>query len=328
MAAIAGVRWIIFNPFREKILSNSNARWHGLSKDVGWSTSAEPSPIARAFFPIMKSSLVFAAALVLAGLGGGCVSADRLNGVRIGMTKEQVIAVMGRPDSTSAQANVEYLTYYLSVASPSQGSEALNNLRVGMTKDQVASIMGQPESMCAQGDVEYMVYFLWHPGLGETTPYIVRVVSGKTESFGRILQLSDIYDRPLTDAVPGQPGFPIAAGSTATAQNPGHRPPQSWPIDRPYSVRLVDGRVESYGRFLELFDVYNRPVTSALPGEPDFPTTADQVFGALAKLALPAGKPAARSDLAGELQKLKALRDQGALTDQEFQRAKAKLLAP
>jgi Short C-terminal domain len=58
----------------------------------------------------------------------------------------------------------------------------------------------------------------------------------------------------------------------------------------------VDGRVESYGRFLELFDVYNRPVTHALP--------------------------------AGELQKLKALKDEGALTDQEFQRAKAKLLAP
>jgi hypothetical protein len=37
--------------------------------------------------------------------------------------------------------------------------------------------------------------------------------------------------------------------------------------------------------------------------------------------------PGAPTDLASELTRLKALKDQGVLTDEEFQKAKAKLLA-
>ncbi|HTZ21375.1 MAG TPA: outer membrane protein assembly factor BamE, partial [Opitutaceae bacterium] len=61
----------------------------------------------------MKNILT-ALILLLAALFTGCTTADKLNNVRIGMSKDQVIAVMGQPDSTSAQANIEYLTYYLS----------------------------------------------------------------------------------------------------------------------------------------------------------------------------------------------------------------------
>ncbi len=135
----------------------------------------------------------------------GCVTADKLNNVRIGMTKEQVTSLLGQPDSMSAQANIEYLTYYLAAESGN----------------------------------------------------------------GR---------------------------------------------DQPYAVRLVDGKVESFGRFAQLFDIYNRPVAGApqaVPGAPmPYPTT-----------------PAGGSDLGSELEKIKILRDQGALTDQEFQLAKQRLLS-
>jgi hypothetical protein len=137
-------------------------------------------------------SLITALALFVVALLAGCASAEKLNDIRIGMTKDQVVTLLGKPDSTSAQANVEYLTYYL------------------------------------EGDSEY----------------------------GR---------------------------------------------DRPYMVRVVDGKVESFGRMLQLWDLYNRPVgTTAAPS----------------------------ADLAAQLEKLKTLKDQGVLTDEEFQKAKAKLLGP
>jgi hypothetical protein len=44
----------------------------------------------------------------------GCASAGRMNSVRLGMTKQQTLAVMGKPTSTSAKGEVEYLNYRLS----------------------------------------------------------------------------------------------------------------------------------------------------------------------------------------------------------------------
>jgi hypothetical protein len=165
-----------------------------------------------------KLSLVFAllAGIVLAG----CESSTKLNNIRIGMTKADVQSILGTPDSTSAQANVEYMTYYL------------------------------------QADSGY----------------------------GR---------------------------------------------DQPYMVRLVNGKVESFGRFAQLFDLYNRPVTNALPGQSDFPQPAYNPANALVPppTAVRTDSPGARPDLVTELQKLKALKDEGVLTDEEFQKAKAKLLA-
>jgi len=140
-------------------------------------------------------------ALVMLALLAGCATADKLNDVRIGMTKTQVLALLGPADSTSAQANIEYMTYYLS-------TDATNR-------------------------------------------------------------------------------------------------------DRAYSVRLVDGKVESFGRFLQLFDIYNRPVGGA-----------PQTMGMAPMTGGSSGE-----DLATQIQRLKTLKDQGVLTDEEFQKAKDKLLS-
>ncbi len=158
----------------------------------------------------MKSRIQFLALILIGLVLAGCNSADQLNNIRIGMTMDQVTSILGKADSTSAQANVVYLTYYLD-------SGNLN---------------------------------------------------------GR---------------------------------------------EQPYIVRLVDGRVESFGRFRQLFDLYSRPVTSARPGDPNFP----QAFGVGVTTAAPAAAP----DLADQIAKLKALKDQGVLTEAEFERAKAKLLS-
>jgi len=144
--------------------------------------------------------------LLLAMLLTGCMTADKLNNIKIGMTKDQVIALLGTPDSTSAQANIEYMTYYL-----------------------------------------------------------------------------------VSDAGYGR--------------------------DMPYSVRLVDNKVESFGRFAQLSDIYFRPVGGGTPQyNLGFPFT-------------PGSPLAGETDLATQLQKLKTLKDQGVLTDEEFQKAKQKLLS-
>lgn len=104
----------------------------------------------------------------------GCASSADLNRIHIGMSKAEVISVLGNPDSTSAQANVEYLTYYLE-----------NN-----------------------------------DGYGRDQPYLVRLVSGTVESFGRAFQLRDLYDRPVTQAQPGSPNFPSLGGVSAVVMAP------------------------------------------------------------------------------------------------------------
>jgi len=168
----------------------------------------------------MKSKIALVFALLIGVLLAGCESSAELNNIRIGMTKAAVLTILGTPDSMSAQANVEYLTYYLE-------AEA---------------------------------------------------------GYGR---------------------------------------------DQPYMVRLVDGKVESFGRFAQLFDLYNRPVTNALPGQPGFPQPAYNLGNPLLPppTVVRADSPGARVDLVAELEKLKALKDQGALTEEEFQKAKAKLLS-
>ena len=140
-------------------------------------------------------------------------------------------------------------------------SAKLNDVRIGMTRDQVVSILGQPDSTSAQANVQYMTYYL------DTT--------------------SDYRDRA-------------------------------------YMVRLVNGKVESFGRFAQLVDLYNRPVTNATPGQPDFPQLGIGTAGTPV-VNLPAPTP--KLDLASQIERLKALKDQGVLTDEEFQKAKAKLLA-
>lgn len=84
---------------------------------------------------------VFVITLIALALNG-CATAGKIAGVRLGMTKDEVIAVMGKPASVSAQGRAEYLNYALSE-----------------TDDQAF--------------------------YGVSSPYYVRLVDGRVESFGR-----------------------------------------------------------------------------------------------------------------------------------------------
>jgi hypothetical protein len=60
----------------------------------------------------MSTRRFFAMALMVLFIFG-CVSSNKLNNVRLGMDKKDVIAAMGEPDSTSAIENTVYLRYKL-----------------------------------------------------------------------------------------------------------------------------------------------------------------------------------------------------------------------
>lgn len=64
-----------------------------------------------------KYKVVVSLLIVLAS--AACVGTSaRLNDVALGMTKQEVISAIGRPDSVSAEGDVEYLVYHW--ASPKQ----------------------------------------------------------------------------------------------------------------------------------------------------------------------------------------------------------------
>jgi hypothetical protein len=65
----------------------------------------------------------------------------------------------------------------------------ISSVQLGMTKDEVITVMGKPTSISAQGGSEYLNFNLsetdddaYH---GKTTPYYVRLINGKAESYGR-----------------------------------------------------------------------------------------------------------------------------------------------
>ena len=126
-------------------------------------------------------------------------------------------------------------------------STKLNDVRIGMPKNEVVALLGQPDTKSAQANIEYLTYYM------------------SNDSNGR---------------------------------------------EQPYMVRLVDSKVESFGRFIQLLDIYNRPVTG----------NGSLGIGAVMPYTM-------NTDVVTQLQQLKALKDQGVLTDEEFQRAKQRLLA-
>ena len=81
--------------------------------------------------------------LLLAMLAVGCATAHKINNVSLGLSKQEVISVLGPPVSTSAKEGVEYLNYSFSE-----------------TDDDAF--------------------------IGRTRPYYVRIVNGKVESYGRL----------------------------------------------------------------------------------------------------------------------------------------------
>ena len=86
----------------------------------------------------------------------GCATAEsrKMNQVSLGMTKQQVIEVLGPPLSTSAKSGVEYLNYRF--AEPGRRADALSDAMKGL------------------------------PRTDPTTPYYVRLIEGRVESYGRL----------------------------------------------------------------------------------------------------------------------------------------------
>jgi len=192
---------------------------------------------------------------------------------KVALAIAPLAAVLLAGCQSSAEPNHVPGGYYYSAPKNVFGSTSsvrLADLRMGMTKEEVQSILGPPDSTDAQANAEYLIYHL------ELPDHVA------------------IYDRePL------------------------------------YMVRMVSGKVESFGRFLELYDLCLRPVTQAPSGQPGFPQTGFNPGGPLppGMAAVSSGATAPRMDMASELERLKALKDQGGLSEEEFQRAKSKLLA-
>ena len=65
----------------------------------------------------------------------------------------------------------------------------ISTVQLGMTKDDVIKVMGKPTSVSAQGGSEYLNYALSETDddafRGWTKPYYVRLINGKVESYGR-----------------------------------------------------------------------------------------------------------------------------------------------
>ncbi len=68
-------------------------------------------------------------------------------------------------------------------------SGKINTVNIGMTKDEVIKVMGKPVSISAKEGTEYLNYKLSETSddafMGWTTPYYVRIVNGKVDSYGR-----------------------------------------------------------------------------------------------------------------------------------------------
>lgn len=66
----------------------------------------------------------------------------------------------------------------------------MNNVNVGMTKQEVLNVLGPPMSTSAKEGVEYLNYRFSETNdaafLGHTSPYFVRIVNGKVDSYGRL----------------------------------------------------------------------------------------------------------------------------------------------
>jgi predicted oxidoreductase (fatty acid repression mutant protein) len=62
--------------------------------------------------------------------------------------------------------------------------QRMNNLKIGMTKQEVIEVIGAPNSTSATKNVEYLKYRI-STGLFYTDEYYVRLLDGKVESYGQ-----------------------------------------------------------------------------------------------------------------------------------------------
>ena len=61
----------------------------------------------------MKFYRIFVSLLIVAFLVGCAGSSKKMNALKLGMTKQEVVEAVGSPNSTSAAGDIEYLRYQL-----------------------------------------------------------------------------------------------------------------------------------------------------------------------------------------------------------------------
>lgn len=81
-------------------------------------------------------------------------------------------------------------------------SQKLNAVSLGMTKAEVLSVMGEPASTRAHGRTEILIYNLAPPEAlfvneNNLPEYFVRLVDGKVEAFGRVGDFGSTRDPTL-----------------------------------------------------------------------------------------------------------------------------------
>ena len=140
---------------------------------------------------------------------------------------------------------LKFIVAMIFLISCSGTSYKMNDLSIGMTKEDVVLVLGQPVSISAKDGTEYLNY--------------------------RFSENSDQEFYGLTE---------------------------------PYFVRLINGKVDSYGKLGD-FDSTQKPTIKI--------ETQEEIN-------------VQDGDLYSELKKIKELRDEGTLTEQEFQLKKEKIL--
>lgn len=84
---------------------------------------------------------------------------------------------------------VIYIVILLLVITGCATSEKINGVQIGMTKGDVIETMGKPVSVSAKDGTEYLNYKLSDTDKdafnGWTSPYYVRLINGKVDSYGR-----------------------------------------------------------------------------------------------------------------------------------------------
>lgn len=68
-------------------------------------------------------------------------------------------------------------------------SSIMGAVKPGMTRDEVIAVMGEPASVSAEGETELLNYRISETSndayYGFTTPYYVRLVNGRVDSYGK-----------------------------------------------------------------------------------------------------------------------------------------------
>ncbi len=115
----------------------------------------------------------------------GCATSGKINNVGIGMTKSEVIVVMGKPVSVSAKGDTEYLNYKL--------SETDNDAVSGWTsKYYVRLIDGKIDSYGRTGDFDSTKT----PAIKIETDENINV-QGKSDLYTELRKLKELRDEGI-----------------------------------------------------------------------------------------------------------------------------------